>query len=286
MKRRAAALLLLAGVAAESGAAATASGKHWRLSIDSIACDAGASLVTLGTRIDYVGPKGVVEAPVAQLVDGAGRAHPPKSLVWRSGGKALAELLSVGGLKNLQADHASGIELRFELRGADGELLFEFGDLRALAITRKRATGCAAFLKPGEVRVPPAPPPARAEGAAPSLRVYRGSYPCLGPSGAIPIVKAEYPPYLPHQLLVFGRGYLPGARQIDLPMGRAPAQSYAFSGAVDVMAIEAAARRAITADFPQYAGAKHFAFNWGAQKAASGNIAYSVGAYELRACPK
>jgi hypothetical protein len=285
MKRCAVALLLFAGFATE-GAATTTSGKHWRLSIDRIACDARASLVTLGTRIDYLGPKGVVEAPVAQLVDGAGRAHPPKSLVWRSGGKALAELLSAGGLKNLQADHASGIELRFELRGAEGELQLEFGDLRALAITRKRATGCAGLLKPGEVRVPPAPPPARAEGAVPGLRVYRGSYPCLGPSGAMQIVKADYPPYLPRQLLVFGRGYLPGARQIELPMGRAPAQSYAFSGAVDVMAIEAAGRRAIGADFPQYAGAKYFAFNWGAQKAASGNIAYSVGAYELRACPK
>ena len=285
MKRRAAALLLLAGFAAE-GTAATGSGKHWRLYIDSIACDARGSLVTLGTRIDYVGPKGVVEAPVAQLVDGAGRAHPPKSLVWRSGGKALAELLSVGGLKNLQADHASGIELRFDLRGAEGELQLEFGDIRALAITRKRAKGCAGLLKPGEVRVPPAPRPAGAAPAASGQRVYRGSYPCLGPSGAVQIVKAEHPPYLPRQLLVFGRGYLPGARQVDLPMGRAPAQSYAFSGAVDVMAVEAAGRRAVAADFPQYAGAKHFAFNWGAQRAASGNEAYSIGAYELRACPK
>ena len=43
--------------------------------------------------------------------------------------------------------------------------------------------------------------------------------------------------------------------------------------------------KAIAADFPQYDKARHFAFNWGVQKARSGNDVYSIGVYELRACP-
>ncbi|HEX2333759.1 MAG TPA: hypothetical protein VHI32_11370, partial [Burkholderiales bacterium] len=99
-------------------------------------------------------------------------------------------------------------------------------------------------------------------------------------------VAAEYPPYLPRQLLFFGRGYLPGVRQIELPMGRAPAQSYAYAGPDDLAAVEKAARQALRADFPQYESpSKYFAFNWGVQKTQSGNVAYSIGIYELRRCP-
>jgi hypothetical protein len=98
-------------------------------------------------------------------------------------------------------------------------------------------------------------------------------------------VAADYPPYLPKQLLLFGRGYLPSAREVALPMGRAPAQAYAYSGPDELKALEAAARKAIAADFPQYDKARHFAFNWGVQKARSGNDLYSIGIYELRACP-
>ena len=123
----------------------------------------------------------------------------------------------------------------------------------------------------------------RAEGAKPDFPVHRGRYPCLPNS----TIDAEYPPYLPRQLLLFGRGYLPNAREIDLPMGWASAQAYFYVGADDVIAIENAARRALVADFPEYSsGARYFAFNWGTQKAQSGNDMYSIGIYELRSCPK
>jgi hypothetical protein len=98
-------------------------------------------------------------------------------------------------------------------------------------------------------------------------------------------VAAEFPPYLPRQLLVFGRGYLPNVREIELPMGRSPAQSYAYAGLDDLKAIEDAARRALGADFPEYRSPKYFAFNWGVQRSQSGNELYSVGVYELRPCP-
>src|SRR6185503_19468834 len=87
------ALLLAAGLVCHVpawSASAMASGRHWQLSIDSIACDAAESRITLGARIRYLGPKGVVEAPVSQLVDGNGKAYPPRTLVWKGGGKDLA----------------------------------------------------------------------------------------------------------------------------------------------------------------------------------------------------
>jgi hypothetical protein len=118
------------------------------------------------------------------------------------------------------------------------------------------------------------------------MRVYRNRYLCTQASGAPRTIEASYPPYLPRQLLLFGRGYLPNARQIELPMGKAPAQPYFYSGLDELNAVEDAARSALSADFPQYAGGAHFAFNWGVQKAASGNEMYSVGIYALGPCPR
>ena len=69
-------------------------------------------------------------------------------------------------------------------------------------------------------------------------------------------------------------------------MGTAAAQAYAYAGPQTQSAVEAAAQRLIATDFPAYRSADHFAFNWGEQKAQSGNDMYSIGIYELRACPK
>jgi hypothetical protein len=265
-------------------AAAIASGRNWRLAIDSIACEPAASLVTLGMRIDYLGPKGPVEAPLSQLVDANGKPHVPRSLVWRRGSKPHAAWLSAGGLSNLQSESVAEVELKFEVRDAHGDLQLEFGDLRPFALTRKRTTGCAGLLKPEQVRVPHTEHAGRAEVARPGMRVYRSSYVCRQASGTPRTMEASYPPYLPRQLLLFGRGYLPNARQIELPMGPAPAQPYLYSGLDELNAVEDAARRAISADFPLYAAGAHFAFNWGVQKAASGNEMYSIGIYALGAC--
>ena len=277
---------LLAAIAAahacDADAAAVASGRHWRLSIDSIQCQTAGSVISIGTRIDYLGPKGPVEAPVSQLLDGKGKRHPPRSLVWRRGSKPLAEWLSAGGLSNLQSESVAEVELKFQVGEASGDLQLEFGDLRAFKLTRKRSGGCEGLLKLDQVQAPRLSRQGR--GASPKpLRVYRNSYPCKH-EGSSRTTEAAYPPYLPRQLLLFGRGYLPSARQIHLPMGSAPAQPYLYSGPDELTAIEDAARRAILADFP-FSGAKHFAFNWGAQKATSGNELYSVGLYELLACP-
>jgi hypothetical protein len=264
-------------------AAAIASGRNWRLAIDSIECEPAAALVTLGMRIDYLGPKGPVEAPLSQLVDADGKPHLPRSLVWRRGSKPLAAWLSAGGLSNLQSESVAEIQLKFDVREAPGDLHLEFGDIRAFALTRRRGAGCEGLLRPEQVRAPRAAP---REGAKPGMRVYRNRYLCTQASGTPRTMEASYPPYLPRQLLLFGRGYLPNARQIELPMGQAPAQPYLYSGLDELNAVEDAARRAIGADFPQYAGGAHFAFNWGVQKAASGNEMYSVGIYAIGACPR
>lgn len=279
--------LLAAIAAAHAGgadAAAVASGRNWRLAIDSIECEAGASLLTLGMRIDYLGRKGPVEAPVSQLVDAKGKAHPPRSLVWRRGSKSLAAWLSAGGLSNLQSGSVAEVQLKFDVRDASGDLALEFGDVRAFALTRKRTAACAGLLRPEQLRAPRTTRAVRPESAKPGMRVYRNSYPCAQAEGPTRTVDDSYPPYLPRQLLLFGRGYLPSAREIELPMGRAPAQSYAYSGPGDMRGLEHAARRAMLADFPGLVKSGAFAFDWGAQRGVTGNEAWSIGIYELRAC--
>ena len=282
------ALLLAAGIGCHAGASPIASGKHWQLSIDSIACEAAESRITLGTSIRYLGPKGVAEAPVSQLVDGNGKPYPPKTLAWKGGGKDLAAWLSAGGLKNVRQELESAVQLRFELRDAAGALQLEFGDIKAIPLTRAAPKGlCEGLLKPAQIQAPRRPAPAHVDGSKLGFKVYRAAYPCA-PGARAPMrsTEAQYPPYLPEQLLVFGRGYLPNLRQVQLPMGRAPAQSYAYTGPEELKAIEDAAQRAAAADFPQFGSAKHYAFNWGAQKAASGNDMYSIGFYAIRPCAK
>lgn len=269
-------LLLLAPPAA---LAAPASGRHWQVAIDDIECERAAGLLAIGMRIRYLGPAGPVEAPVSQLAGAQGRRYLPKSLVWRDGSRELAQWLPAGGVSLLRQGAEVDVLIRFDVGGATGPLRLEFGDISAFAVTGK--AGCEDALHPGRIRAPGKP---LSRAARASFRVYRAIYPCLGPGGKVRTIEADHPPHLPRQLLVLGRGYLPSAREVDLPMGKAPAQSYAYAGADDLDAVDEAARRAVAADFPRYSGGGYFAFNWGVQKTGSGNEAYSVGLYELRRC--
>jgi hypothetical protein len=273
MKALAFAIMLVAAV--PEGSAATASGRNWRLTVDSLECQ--GALLVLGARIRYLGPKGLVEAPVIQVVDAQGRRHPPGSLVWKRGAKPIADWMSGGGIAPLQSEDVGEVQLRFPVPEAGGALQLEFGDVPAVELSHG---GCRGLLKPDALKTPRAPRPATEKS---ELRVFRDRYPCTA-GAAQRTIEAGYPPYLPRQLLVFGRGYLPNAREVALPMGRAAAQSYVFSGADDAKAVEALTRRT-AADFPAYRGARHFAFDWGLQRSASGNEIQSVGLYELRACP-
>jgi len=289
---------MMIGHAAAADAAAAASGRHWRIAIEAIECESAGSVLALGARIAYTGPRGPVEAPVSRLVDGKGRPYLPKSLVWRSGSKALAQWLPAGGLRNVQSDHAAEVELKFDVQGSTTPLQLEFGDIKAFYLTRKSASGvegvCKNLLKPGQLATPRAPRPSRAKLRA---RVYRAAYPCSEQPGTLRTTEADHPPYAPRLLLLLGRGYLPAAREVELPMGKAAAQSYAYVGLDELNAVEEAARRAIASDFPQYRTslvpdppgarrAKHFAFNWGAQRDRSGNEVYSIGIYDIRPCAK
>jgi hypothetical protein len=221
-----AAFIVLLAAVAEAGAAAVASGRHWRLTIDRLECE--APLITVGTQVRYLGPKGAVEAPVIRLVDGAGKPITPRSLVWKRGSKPYAEWLSAGGLANMQSEDVGEFDLRFDVGEAAGPVKLEFGDIRAFALTRGKGS-CGGLLKLDTLQAPRVSRSAEAKAA---MRIHRGRYPCAGGG----TVEAAYPPYLPRQLLLFGRGYLPAAREIDLPMGRAPAQGYAYSGPDDLKA--------------------------------------------------
>jgi len=267
-KGRASALFcfLLACHAAD---AATASGRNWRLIVESIRCAGG--MLEIGARIDYLGPKGPVEAPVNRLVDAEGRTYPPKSLVWKSGDKRLARWLPSGGIANVQAERIGEFQFRFD--APSRPLRLEFGDIRAFALTGK--SGCK---KPAELAMPAA---SRSRAAPAKGRIYRDAYPCLPRR----TVEADHPPHLPRQLLLFGHGFLPNAREIDLSMGKAPAQPYFYQGTDDLAAVENAARKAVAADFPQYRSEKFFLFNWSTQKSPSGNDVYSIAIYEVGPCP-
>lgn len=282
MRRRGLIALLPAALlwAVQCEAATSAWGRHWRIDLRSVACEAADSLVLLGTRVHYHGPKGVVEAPVMQLIDATGQRFVPKSLVWNGGAKDLATWLPSGGLANVQVDNVGDFQIRFDARGASGALKLEFGDIAAFPIARN---ACRGVLKPEEVQAPRKPRARSAEGKPP--RIFRSTYPCLR-QGVLHVAEARYPPYLPKQLLFFGRGYLPNAREVALPMGTAPAQSYSYLGPDKIDAVEAHAARALLADFAQQLDARSFVFNWGVQSALSGNEAYSVGIYEVRPCPR
>ncbi len=248
---------------AHAASAVEASGRHWRITLQSLECQ-GNGLLVLGARVHYRGPDGAVEAPIVQIVDASGNAYRP-----------LGKWLSGGGLSHLKAGDLGVVHFRFPVHTASGALELEFGDIRAFTVSRD---ACKALLRPEQVKAPRAPPPAATKS---NVAVYRERYPCSAGRS----VAAEYPPYLPLQLIVLGRGYLPNARAIELPMGRSPAQSYAYTGLDELQHIEDAARRALGADFPEYRSPKYFAFNWGVQRSQTGNELYSIGVYELRPCP-
>jgi hypothetical protein len=263
---------VLLGHAAAADAAALATGRHWRITVAAIECEA-ASLLVIRTQVQFLGRSGAVEAPVSRLSDAQGKRYLPKSVT----GKSLAQWLSSGGLRAIDAGALGEIELKFDVRDAAGALQLEFGDIAAFAVKRKDTC-----LKPGEIRAARVAGPAKVEKSKLDFRVYRAGYPC---GAARHTKEADYPPYLPKQLLLLGRGFLPNAREVALPMGTAPAQPYPYAGEDNLKAVEDAARRAVLADFPRYTMDKHFAFNWGSQKDASGNELYSIGIYEVRSCP-
>lgn len=249
---------------AHAASAADASGRNWRIAVQSLQCQ-GNGLLVMGARVHYRGPDGAVEAPIVQIVDASGNAYRP-----------LGKWLSGGGLSHLKAGDLGVVHFRFPVHTASGALELEFGDIRAFTVSRD---ACKALLRPEQVKAPRAPPPASTRSNVP---VYRERYPCSAGRS----LTAEHPPYLPLQLIVLGRGYLPNARSIELPMGRAPAQSYAYAGVDDLKFIEDAARRALAADFPQYRAPQYFAFNWGVQRSQTGNEIFAVGVYDLRPCPE
>ena len=190
--------------AADSGAAAVASGRNWRISIDRMQCEAAGSVLVIGTRVHYLGPKGPVEAPVSELVDGEGRQIRPRSMVWKDGSKQLAQWLPSGGLANVQSEYIGHVQLNFDVRGATGELKFAFGDIKAFPLTRKDSSAakgvCESLLKPDQVQAPRMSRPARTE--SPKLRVYREAYPCVAQQGALRVIETDHPPYAPRQLLL------------------------------------------------------------------------------------
>jgi len=273
-------------------AAATASGRHWQVTPVELRCEGNKAFLVADLRVRYTGSKGLVEAPLTRLVDGTGRRFPPQSLVWKSGPRENVKWLVAGGVSSLSPGEVGEFAFKFDVRGALSGLSLEFGDIGAFAITRREGDGgaCEKLLPANRIQPPAAP--GKEQGQVKG-RVYRAAYPCAA-HGSLRTVEAKYPPELPKQLLVFGRGFLPNTREVKLPMGTARAQAYAYAGVSDLDSIENAARRAL-GGFPEYAPhlvaapadtrKKYFLFNWGSEQAPSGNELFSIGVYDLKACP-
>jgi hypothetical protein len=287
--------LLVLGCCALSlsaGAAAVGSGRHWQMTIEGLQCDMADAVVTMDARIRYLGGADLVEAPVLRIVGRQGETVPPRSLVWKDGSKPLAALISAGGIRSIGPNSEGRMQFKFPLRDAAGDLRLEFGDLMAIVLAKPASSGarsvCERLLMTGQVRAAQPARPPLGRGAVPRMRVYRDAYPCREAArGTLRTMEAQHPPHAPEQILVFGRGYLPNLREVELPTGKAAAQTYAYAGKDELQAFEDFARRAVAADFPAYIGStKHFAFNWGIQRAANGNELYSVGLYGLRPCAK
>ena len=294
MTRLAAALALfcLFFCAPESDAASVASGRNWQATLTELRCEGNGAFLLADLRIRYLGPETLVEAPLTRLVDGTGKRFSPQSLVWKGGPRENAQWLVAGGVSRLKSGEAGEFAFKFDVRGAGGDLKLEFGDIAAFSLIRKEGEGsaCERLLPANRIQAPTSP---GKETRQIKARVYRAAYPCTA-RGSLRTVEANYPPFLPRQLLVFGRGYLPNIREVKLPMGAAPAQPYAYAGVNDLDSIEGAARRAL-GGFPEYAAQlvagqadarkKYFLFNWGSEQAANGNQLYSIGVYDVKACP-
>ena len=98
-------------VITDAGAAAVASGRNWRLTINKLQCEAGATLV-IDTRIEYLGPTVPAETPANELADGEGRQIRPKSLVWKAGSKDLARWLTAGKMANVTTLVSTDVQLK------------------------------------------------------------------------------------------------------------------------------------------------------------------------------
>jgi hypothetical protein len=250
----------------------------------------------VGIKLRYLGPKGAVEAPISELIDGAGGTIRPRSLVWQGGPRELARWLPTGGLAKVQFEYVGAMQLKFDLPAAAAGLKFAFGDIEAFPLTRTGAQrACGSLLKPGELQLPRAlPRPVPKE--KPDLRVFREAYPCLTPQRALRTVEANQPPQHPLHVLLFGRDFLPNVRQVDLPTGNVPAKSYSYTGADALVPLEEEASRMMAADYGDYLpglvtapvsaskARKYFAFNWGVQKSRSGGALYPIAIYEVKAC--
>jgi len=76
-------LAVTAVLSCGADAANTASGRNWRLAIESLECQ--GALLVLGARIGYLGPHGPVEAPLIRVVDAQGMPTPALGVSPRHG---------------------------------------------------------------------------------------------------------------------------------------------------------------------------------------------------------
>ena len=161
MRRQAIGFLVAIGCAADAGAAATASGRNWRLAIESLECEGARR-----ARHEDPLPRAERAGRVAGNPAGGreGRQHPPRA--WCGGRRQPADrrLARRGaGWPTCSSEDVGEVQLKFELPEASGALQLRVRRHRGFALTRKGSrTVCEGLLKPERIRTPRQVRPTRA----------------------------------------------------------------------------------------------------------------------------
>ena len=128
---------------AHAASVADASGRNWRIAVQSLQCQ-GNGLLVMGARVHHRGPDGAVEAPTSR--SSMRRA----TLIVRS------EMKPGGGVEPPGKPVTSASCTRFPVHSASGALELEFGDIRAFTVSRDACSasqagageGCARRRRP------------------------------------------------------------------------------------------------------------------------------------------
>ena len=232
---------------------------------------------------------------MSQLVDGKGkRASCRSSLVWKQRQQAARRLAlrrrpEQPAVRGRRRGRSSSFDVARGARRRCSSSSATSARLRSRARERRVRTGCSSPTQLQAPRVARSRP--KRAGRKSDLRVLsQARIPACRRRRRRHRRRRRYPPYLPRQLLVFGRGYLPNARRDRSCRWaqRAGAVLCAMPARTSSRRVRGAPRaRGGARRFPAATRKRrHFAFNWGVQKAArAATSSYSVGLYDLRACP-
>jgi hypothetical protein len=235
--------------------------RNWRLRLREIGCTPTLSLLSVRADVQYIGPTGIVEAPVLTVADAEGNEHAPGAVGMPKDAAPevqawAASVLGGGGARRklVSGTQLGTVESQFPLPAAVRGLRLHFADIEPFPVANTSYEGlrglCRALAAGAGADRAPTPGPKAASGGK-TISMYAGMYPCNS-GQATRMSMADYPPDAPVQVLTLGKGFLPSARAANTNQGRVPARGYMYNGPEDAQAVKEFAREMIAGDFPQY----------------------------------